>query len=314
MEEKTRKKVFKILGFTLLLMIILIIIFLLTNPFMDELAPGLTPQEPTDIETLNEYDVLPQTIVFENGSLIQTFPYILNEEIKRLEFTTHENISTHFKELTRSISYIDTPPTRKDFLLKNIDDSTQKKELDVLVTTIKNLSTDIQEQAEIAISLVQLLPYDIESFETETLHGRYAYEVLHDAKGACGEKSELLVFLLRELGFKVAIFDYVQENHQAVGIACQEEYSYNASGYCFIETTQPTIITYKPSNYIGVGELLSQPEIIVIQEQGKKFNASTHASDAILFEEINKRGPELSKEDYNLWVGLVNRYALLTSN
>ena len=105
------------------------------------------------------------------------------------------------------------------------------------------------DQARIAISLVQQIPYDWQTFGLEN---RYPYEVIYDNTGVCEEKSRLLAFLLRDLGFDVVLFSFESENHMAVGIMCPVQYSYKNTGYCFVETTEPTMITYSQGEYVGV--------------------------------------------------------------
>ena len=73
-------------------------------------------------------------------------------------------------------------------------------------------------------------------------YARYPYEVLYDEKGVCGEKSELLAFILREMGYGVAFFYYPPENHEAIGIKCPKRHSVGRTGYCLIETTGPSIM------------------------------------------------------------------------
>ena len=82
---------------------------------------------------------------------------------------------------------------------------------------------------------------------------RYPYQTLEEHFGSCECKSELLVFLLRELGFEVGLFYYQEENHEAVGIKCPLKYSLNNTGYCFIETTLPAPISYSEGRYQGIG-------------------------------------------------------------
>ena len=95
-------------------------------------------------------------------------------------------------------------------------------------------------------------------------YSRYPYEVLYDEEGICGEKSELLAFLLREIGYETVLFYNQEENHESVGIKCPIEESYKRTGYCFVETTGPSIITDDSIEYMGNIVLTSEPEIIHI--------------------------------------------------
>jgi hypothetical protein len=68
--------------------------------------------------------------------------------------------------------------------------------------------------------------------------------------------------LLREIGYGTSSFYYQLENHEAVGIRCPDEESYIRSGYCFVETTGPSILNnYNGNYYFGK---LSEPETSII--------------------------------------------------
>ncbi|MCF7798850.1 hypothetical protein K9M74_03020 [Candidatus Woesearchaeota archaeon] len=192
---------------------------------------------------------------------------------ERLTLDVYSDLDSYLFSLERLIYYDsdDSPPTERDFLFKTIDEPNQLVEVKVLAEKIKLLSNDSQEQARIAITLVQMIPYDnyaIETFETHV--ERYPYEVLFDYTGICGEKSELIVMLLRELGFGSAYIIFPEENHAIAGISCPKEFSFRTSGYCFVESTESTQIGQSDGNYVDVGRLESIPIIIPVSE-GKSY-------------------------------------------
>ena len=116
------------------------------------------------------------------------------------------------------------------------------------------------------ISQLQLTNTNLRILTQEINYSRYPYEVLYDMQGVCGEKSELLAFLLREIGYGVTFFYHKQENHESLGIKCPIEYSLGNTGYCFIETTGPSIITDNEIEYVGGIKLFSEPEVMIISE------------------------------------------------
>jgi hypothetical protein len=65
---------------------------------------------------------------------------------------------------------------------------------------------------------------------------------LYENKGVCGEKSMLLAFLLRDLGFGVVLFDFAAQNHEAVGVKCSN--GFRGTGYCYLESTTPVGIDF----------------------------------------------------------------------
>jgi len=204
---------------------------------------------------------------------VVTLRYILNGQKNEIDFTVYEEANDYVSNISRVIYYIGKEiPSRADFKHKNINGEIQRAMILPLVKEIQNLVPDDKvEQARIAISLVQNIPYGfsekIFSFEGgEINHSRYSYEVLYENQGICGEKSSLMAFLLKEIGYGVSIFYFADENHEAVGIKCPVEKSLYNSGYCFVETGGPAIITDNSIEFIGGVNLSSIPEIILISE------------------------------------------------
>jgi len=185
------------------------------------------------------------------------------------DFMVYGGVNDYLSSLDRSISYYYTPPTTKDFILRDLNNEIQQAYLNPLVDKIKSKSTDSDKQARIAISMIQGIPYDWHAFTTNNVAGRYPYEVIYDMKGVCMEKADLMAFLLRELGFGVAIFEFDAESHRAVGIKCNNG-NYD-SNYCFIEATDYYPVGQIPYDYVGGADIKgATPEIVIISE-GKTY-------------------------------------------
>jgi len=218
-----------------------------------------------------EYQKNPKTI---------TLDYIIRGEENKINLNVYEDLVIYIENLPKNIfSRGEDKSIRWDFKKRNINDIYQQNLLKELVIKIQNLAENKDDQARIAISLVQNIPYEesektvfFNDEDTGALYSRYPYEVLYDEKGICQEKSELLGFLLKELGFGFKIYYYQQENHEAIGIKCPEEYSNEKDGYCFIETTGISIVTNYQNTYqnIAGGILQSIPETIY-QKDGETF-------------------------------------------
>lgn len=247
--------------------------------------------------------------------------YNLNGEKKIIDYPVYEGVSNHLYSLKQSVSYDGEIFSRADFKLRKMDDSTQYEFLMPLVVEIQNLAPhDKDEQARIAISIVQNIPFN-ESNKTykfgsqEVTYSRYPYQVLYDYAGICGEKTELLAFILRELGYGVSFFYYPDENHEAIGIKCPVERSFSSTGYCFVETTAPSIISDSKINYANIGKLYSVPELYFISEGltfgNNNFYEYNDAKKIIkIRNSIEKRGwiGPLKKMTYN---NLKEKYGLV---
>ena len=250
--------------------------------------------------------------------------YFLNGNEYEIPFLVYPGVSDYLSNLSRTITYSKgETPRRDDFAFKKIDEPVQKDYLMPLVVEIQNLAPDSKDtQAKIAVSLVQNIPYNSTSLVNSALSNfgvglsRYPYQVVAENAGACEGKSELLAFLLREMDFGVVLFYYPEENHEAVGIKCPIEKSYLRTGYCFVETTQPSPISFSSGEYLmssGVGQLFSEPEIIFL---GDGFSLSGDLEDYSDAEKLAKTLDKLkTAQTLNLaeelvFNGLKQKYSL----
>lgn len=225
--------------------------------------------------------------------------YRLGGEEKEINFTVYKGTYNYVLNLSREITYFgDERPFRRDFKIRSIEEPIQREAILPLVKEIQNLAPlDKTEQARIAISIVQNIEYGFsdknETFLNKTInHSRYPYEVLYELKGVCGEKSELMAFLLKELGYGVSIFYFQTENHEGVGIKCPIEKSFYGSGYCFVETSGNSIISDTGMNFLGNGGVLtldSMPEILIISKGIELPDDLPEYKDAKTLKDIRKR-------------------------
>jgi len=212
---------------------------------------------------------------FEDSSL-NYFKYILKGDSQRIGFVLYGGVMDYLDSRPRGIiSFENETVSRKDFKIQKINQDLQIEAIRPLIVKIQNLNPDKDIQAKIAISLVQNIPYSEPDFVSifgglyEIRVARFPYQTLYEDAGSCEGKSELLAFLLRELGYGVSLFYYQEENHEAVGIKCSVEESLMGSGYCFIESTMPSPISYSEGRYLGIlgsNKLKSTPQIILISK------------------------------------------------
>jgi len=207
-------------------------------------------------------------------SLYQTNPkeinltYVLRGEKNNISFTAYGGLAEYLFNSPRFISYSnEEEASRIDFKLRSINEENQKILLVPLAVKIQNLADNKEDQARIAISLVQNIPFGgsnelIILGNNSVNYSRYPYEVLYDQEGRCASKSELMVFLLREIGYETVFFYHRLENHDSVGIKCPEKYGLLNTSYCFVETTGPSIITDYGNVYLKGVKLTSYPEIM----------------------------------------------------
>ncbi len=244
--------------------------------------------------------------------------YTLNGVHKKIDFLVYKGLSDYLFGLPVFLSGNNL--SRGDFKLRNINNLEQRELLLPLVVAIQDSEKNELDQVRTAISIVQNIPYNSSGKKLnfvgagDTEYQRYPYETLYDFSGLCGEKTELLSFLLKELGYGSASFYYKEENHEAAGIKCPVSESIAGSGYCFIETTGPAILTDDKEEYFGVGVLESTPEIFVLSEGNALDKGIDEYSDADKWITLNRKikteQERMSISNFNKWKFLVNKYGL----
>jgi len=244
------------------------------------------------------------------GKISRDYNFTLNGIPGIVSFESAASLNNLLSQIPRYYYCDPDCPTMREIELSFVDQPDQMIELKRLAGLIKLKSSDNNDRARIAMSLVQNIPYDFDALLADTNYERYPYEVLYDYKGICGEKSKLLSFLLRELGFGVALLNYPKENHQSVGIKCKTEYSVNNSGYCFVESTTPAIPTDSSGEYLGAGMLSSGPEIIMVSE-GAEFDAGQAYSDAKAYRNLLAK-KTVSEAEYRQWLEIAKRYGIIS--
>ncbi|MFH1664209.1 MAG: hypothetical protein ABH986_05405 [archaeon] len=244
------------------------------------------------------------------------FAYVLRGEHWKLTSQFYGGLNDYLQSQPRSITLLKGEEiTDVNFVEKFIDELNQKIYLKSLVDYIKQIEVSDADKVRIVVSLVQNIPYDYNAYyrieNDENNIEKYPYQVLYLNTGVCGEKSRLLIYFLRELGYGTAYINFEKENHAVTGIKCPIKYSYKDSGYCFIESTAPTIITYSEGEYLNAGKLSSTPKIIVSSEGMSFDSVSEEFNDALRYKELIK---DHLGNNYSDWLSLMSKYGLEKSS
>jgi WD40 repeat protein len=267
-------------------------------------------------------DLLPLTPKnLETGPTTRSFAYVVRGNSRSIPVSLYSGV---FDEISAKpppvtctrYNYDSSPCTSEEvrqYYLKFIDEPTQKKYLDALVHAIESQVSGRDEQARIAISLVQQIPYDSSRLYSATFRMRTPYEVLYENKGVCSEKSVLLAYLLRELGYGVVLFEFDSESHMAVGVRCPGQYAYKNSGYAFIETATPSIPTDSQGDYIGAGKLTSTPRVLQISDGNSFSSIAEEFQDALAYNQLGT-GRVLPPAQYRQWEILMWKYGMKSSD
>jgi hypothetical protein len=81
----------------------------------------------------------------------------------------------------------------------------------------------------------------------------------------------------------------------AVGVKSSSRYSFYDTGYAYIETTRPTIITYEPDPGYGGFSISQNPRIIHLSGGRKALDVSMEYNDALRMKQLEKMGGNLNQ-------------------
>jgi hypothetical protein len=105
--------------------------------------------------------------------------------------------------------------------------------------------------------------------------------------------------------------EFDQEDHAAVGIRTNPEYTYKNTGYAFIETTLPTIITDSSGKYgIGSTTLISTPTLTYLTNGTGTLNVSQEYKDATTYNELSGTQQKLQPLTYRQLELIIWKYGL----
>ncbi|WP_298668479.1 AN1-type zinc finger protein [uncultured Methanofollis sp.] len=248
-------------------------------------------------------DIIDPSESFGDAPKLHNYPYYSGGR-KSLSFTTYGGLSDYFSKESHTYysDFVD------EVVLELVENSYQDEYMAPLLMQIQKTSNSPDAQARIAVSLVQHIPYSWSRYAGTQSDWYYPYETLHNNQGVCSDKSLLLGYLLNRLGYDVVLFDF--SDHMAVGVKCDAQYDFQNSGYAFIETTSPTILTYIPEDYVGGFTITSDVEIIHLRGGTRSVDASGEYRDAQEMKRLESMGPVLDEYNYARWQALSQKYDL----
>lgn len=216
----------------------------------------------------------------KDNPVTKTFKYTLDGQEGEVSATMYPTLTKCLSNLKRETAAPDAVhAVQEDTDDKlTIDNASQQDFFKELAANIEKITDDKNDQARIVASIGQGFKYE----DNDPDDYDYPYEVAYTQKGICNETAKFMIGVLRELGFGTAVLTFEKDNHQVAGIKCDPQYSYDNSGYCYVETTIRAIITDDTG-------IKSQERANVISD-GLTFDASPDFSDARTFVSILEKG------------------------
>lgn len=192
--------------------------------------------------------------------------------------------------------------TNSSYFLSYMNDPEQQPAIAALAQAIAEKSPNKDDQARIAVSLVQHIPY-----KEGGKQYRYPYEVLYNNQGVCGEKSMLLALLLKHLGFGSAVFYLLPEDHMTAGIRVSPPYDFRSSGYAFVEATEPFIITDSTTDSLAQWKFASTMEVFPVGTGQALQSIADDYHDAQVYAALKAKN-SLSPSEYQELQALNTKY------
>jgi len=186
----------------------------------------------------------------------------------------YENISDDVWMTGYYRAFIDDPHQEALYgkLLHSFSDLRDKKDL------------DSDRYAELITAFVQAIPYENHPNGTPP---KFPVETVVEGTGDCDDKSLLLAALLSRAGYDVALLDFVNDSHMAVGIAGDNN-TFGSTGYIYIETTDVGFIGSVP-DVLANGATLSEDPLVIRTGNGTTEYTS---GDETAYIEMRKREAE----------------------
>ena len=254
----------------------------------------------TSVKTLPPTQTTLPRISVPEGYIAQYYTYRLNGKSDIIPLALSTKV---YQDYTKK----DSPSIHNgnsSYFLGYINDPEQQPYIAALAKAIQEKTPVKDDQARIAISLVQHIPYH------DGTQYRYPYEVLYNGKGVCGEKSMLLALLLKELGFGSSVFYLLPEDHMTAGIKVSSPYDFRNSGYAFIEATEPYIITDSVTDTLAAYRFTSTMEVTPVGTGQALQSIANDYNDAREWAALEAKGKTLATADYAAWQALNTKYDL----
>lgn len=232
--------------------------------------------EPDTYPKIADYNLTERTRIVEDSFFFQNTKQTLKIEVE-------ENVYRGAKSTTDKHIYSDknNPEIEINYYLAFINDPKQNSFYEEILYGLRELKNKLkltnQEYLDMIVAFVQSTEYDNEKVNDTSSQVQFPIETFVENKGVCIDASLFMAGLLSRENYNVSIFDFKDENHAAVGISCQQLYSYKGTGYCYIETTGYSFIGVVPEQLVGNITLYSYPKIIPIGDGYKKYELANES-------------------------------------
>lgn len=137
------------------------------------------------------------------------------------------------------------------------------------------MSLDSDRYAELILAYVQSVPYKTDDLR---IAPKFPVETVYENSGDCDDKSLLAAALLSAEDYEVALLEFEEEEHMALGIRSSDCF-YKGTGYAYVEVTDYNYPGWPLTDINEVITITSNPVVIPVGD-GK---VSYKSCDEVLF-------------------------------
>jgi TM2 domain-containing membrane protein YozV len=249
----------------------------------------------------------------ETGQVIKEPSYVLRGRNGHIQFTMYQGVNDYLA--------VNNPTEEfgtNNYYLKLIDDGVQQKYLAGFMNQLKKKSDITDDQARIAISISQQIYYERNQSLVNDQRYNTPYETMFSDTGTCADKSILLAYILKQLGYGVSLLEFPNEHHIAVGVKAPLQYTFKDTGYAFIDPVCNNLIpTYDKGKY-GEGEnkkSLTSARVIKISDGNSFDSIGEEYQDALewnrLVQLAGKEGNALERDDLFRYGKIYQKYGMV---
>lgn len=170
------------------------------------------------------------------------------------------------RRLDTSRVFSSMAPVRAAYLRMLVAEQSRSRTVAVIAVQLRGyrdlLGLDSDEYVELIARFVQEIPYGGADNET-----KLPVEVVSEGRGVCDDRSILLAALLVHEGYDTAVWAFDSQAHAAVGVKCLGP-GMLASGYAFVETTQPAFVGQGDGAFVSRASWRRTPQLVRVGGRG----------------------------------------------
>lgn len=197
------------------------------------------------------------------------------DNIVSLNIPVDGNLYNYAKNTDKSAYLTDEESSTNEWSKEYYNSFINDPELEEIYATVisglqgikSRMNLDDDGYAELITAFVQSIPYKTDN---ENPDPKFPVETIYEKSGDCDDKSILLAGLLKNEGYDVVLFEFIEEEHMGVGIL-SPGCGYAGTDYAYIEATDVNLIGWPEITLDGDRKITEEPFVIPVNGGDKVY-------------------------------------------